>query len=72
MAAKPGELLLIDISQIKTVLLGGQKFWAIVEDNNMGFTWSFFVKKKNEQNNFILSLLKELQKEVKIISVAEK
>jgi hypothetical protein len=67
----PGERLMIDTSSVKKQSFGKSKFWLLVMDDNTGICWSKFLKKKSDQVDFLIELLKDLKaknaKTVKLI-----
>jgi len=56
-----GERLYVDISSIKGTSFGGAKFWALVVDDYSSYCWSYFLKKKDELEDKIVDLIKELR-----------
>jgi transposase InsO family protein len=52
------ERLKIDISSIKAVSYGQNKFWLAVLDDCTDHVWSFFIKKKNDTVDKVLILIK--------------
>jgi hypothetical protein len=63
---RAGERLFIDISSIQKKSYGGAKFWCLIVDDITDFCWSLFLKKKSDQVEDVVCLLK------KIISVYKK
>jgi hypothetical protein len=57
----PGERLYVDISSIKGKSFGGAKFWALIVDAFYGYCWSYFLKRKDELSNSVVSLIQELR-----------
>ena len=62
-ADRPGKRLFIDSSRIKATSLGGSKFWAMAVDDNSDYTWSFFVRNKDDQNGPFTTLFGKLKRE---------
>ena len=56
----------LDISSLTQVSLGGSKHLALMVDEATRYKKSFFLKKKNDQIEVILDLLKELKNKYKI------
>jgi transposase InsO family protein len=57
----PGERLYVDISSIKGKSFRGAKFWALIVDDFSGYCWSYFLKRKDELSNSVVSLIQELR-----------
>jgi len=57
----PGERFFIDGTHIKKKSIGGAKFWHLVVDDCTDFCWSFFLKKKSDQVDLILDLIKDVK-----------
>jgi hypothetical protein len=55
--------LYVDISSIKGTRFGGAKFWALIIDDFSIYCWSYFLKKKDELNDKVVELIKELKNE---------
>ena len=60
-AGSAGERLYLDISPIQAVGLGGSRFWCLLIDEFTKMKWSFFLKRKSDQVEKIIPLLKELK-----------
>jgi hypothetical protein len=56
----PGERLFIDTSSVKTKSFGGSKFWLLVVDDCTDVAWSAFLRKKSDQVDRIVELIKDL------------
>ena len=63
----PGKRIFIDISSPKTASLGGKHHWLLVVDDCTDMTWSFFLKKKSETSDKIISLIKDLKSKYEIV-----
>ena len=57
----PGERLFLDISSVKTTSIGGAKFWLLVQDDATDMCWSFFLKKKSDLAQSVLTLIINLR-----------
>jgi hypothetical protein len=53
----PGERLFIDITSVKHKSLGGKQFWLVIVDDATSFTWSYFLVKKSDTTQAMLSFL---------------
>jgi transposase InsO family protein len=66
-----GERLMIDTSSVKKQSFGKSKFWLLIMDDCTGVCWSRFLKKKSDQVELLINLLKDLKskhdKTVKLI-----
>jgi hypothetical protein len=62
MADKIGERIYMDISSIRAVSYGGNKFWLLVVDDKSDKTWSFFLKKKSDLADKMMVFLREMTK----------
>jgi hypothetical protein len=60
-AESAGERLYLDISSIQATGLGGSKFWCLLVDELTKMKWSFFLKKKSDQVEKVVTFLKELK-----------
>ena len=49
LATKPGEILHIDISHIKTPSFGRRSYWLLVVDDFTNLCWSHFLHNKDDQ-----------------------
>ena len=58
---KPGEKLWMDVSSIKQQSYAGSKFWLLIVDDRTDYCWSYFMKKKCEVGENLLSLMNELK-----------
>jgi hypothetical protein len=62
---------MIDTSSVKKQSFGKSKFWLLIMDDCTGVCWSRFLKKKSDQVDLIINLLKDLKskhnKTVKLI-----
>ena len=58
---KPGELVYIDISSIKSTSYGGNKFWLAFMDDYTEKCWSFFLKKKSDQVEVLKTFLTDMK-----------
>lgn len=67
----PGEHISIDISSPKTRSRTGKKHWLLAVDTCTDASWSWFLKKKDEQYDILLGFIKDLRakhgKQVKFI-----
>lgn len=54
----PGERFLIDISYIKRKSLGGKVTWLLIEDQATSMKWSFFMRRKGELIEKMMSFIK--------------
>jgi hypothetical protein len=54
----PGERFLIDISYIKRKSLGGKDTWLLIEDQATSMKWSFFMRRKGELIDKMMSSIK--------------
>jgi hypothetical protein len=59
-ATKPGELMCSDISSVKTTTEQGHRYWLLVIDTYTKMKWSFFLRKKEEQAEVLVNLVKEI------------
>ena len=59
-AGQAGERLFLDTSQIKSTSYGGAKFWVLLVDDYTNMAFSIFVKKKSQQVDLVVALIKEL------------
>eukprot|EP00984_Skeletonema_dohrnii_P022875 scaffold11976_cov67-Skeletonema_dohrnii-CCMP3373.AAC.1 len=57
----PGERLFIDISSPKQTSLGGKKHWLLALDDCTDSSWSWFMKKKDEQYTHLIGHIKDLK-----------
>jgi hypothetical protein len=65
----PGERLYVDTSSIKGKSFGGTKFWALIVDDFSGYCWSYFLKRKDELSNSIVSLIQELRNDNMFVKI---
>ncbi len=61
----PGERIFIDTSSVRTKSFGGSKFWLLVVDDCTDVAWSAFLRKKSDQVDRIVDLIKDLAKKHK-------
>ena len=66
-----GRRLFIYISSPSTVSLGSKKHWIFVVEDRNDYALSFFLKKKNELKDVMISLFKDL-KEIFAVTMLEK
>ena len=59
----PGQRLSIDISSVKTPSSVRKQFWLLVIDQATSMKWSFFIPKKSDQVDHLISLVKEINQE---------
>jgi hypothetical protein len=59
----PGERLLIDISYIRKKSLGGKDTWLLIEDQATSMKWNFFMRRKGELINQMMTFIKKLKAE---------
>jgi hypothetical protein len=64
-AAIKGEILIIDLSCIKTESVAANRYWLLIMDEYTNFLWSYFLKTKDEQVSVINKRIKRLQEEPK-------
>jgi len=57
----PGERLFIDVSSAKHPSISGTKYWLLVVDDATDFSWSSFLKSKDEVVNYLIPFLKNLK-----------
>ena len=58
---KKGELLMLDISSVKSVSFGNRKFWLGVLDFKTDYLWSYYLKSKDELYDNVLHLIDDLK-----------
>ena len=63
----PGERFFIDISPPKSASLGGKHHWLLKVDDCTNMMWSYFLKKKSETSDKIISLIKDLKSKYEIV-----
>ena len=63
---KPGYRVFIDICSFKQVSRGGNRHWLIVVDEFSDITHSFFLKRKSDQIQIMLMLIRGLSKKYNI------
>jgi hypothetical protein len=61
----PGERIFNDTSSVKTKSFGGSKLWLLVVDDCTDVAWSAFLRKKSDQVDRIVELIKDLAKKHK-------
>ena len=60
-SVEKGNRLFIDISSIKSTSFGGKKFWLLALDDFSDYSFSFFLKSKDELSATVRALIKELK-----------
>ena len=63
----PDKRIFIDISSPKTGILGGKHHWLLVVDDCTDMSWNYFLKKKSETADKIISLIKDLKSKHEIV-----
>ena len=63
--SRPLERYGMDISSCSSVSIGGKRYWALWVDYASGFTWSMFLKQKNDLVNEGVRFLKQRMREFK-------
>ena len=58
---KPGERLCIDISSVRSTSFSGSKFWLLAVDECTSMCWSFFLKKKSELSDKMITFIKMMR-----------
>ena len=53
-ATKTGERIFIDISQLSTPSMGGNKYWLLIVDDHTDYAWSYFLRNKSDTTTTIL------------------
>jgi hypothetical protein len=61
-ADKIGERIYMDISSIKSTSYGGRKFWLLLVDDKSDRSWSFFLKKKSDLQDTVMTFLRDMAK----------
>ncbi len=56
----PGEWLFVDISHVKNQSFGGLQYWLFAVDDVMDFSFSLFLKMKDQMARAMILLIKEL------------
>jgi len=56
----PGKQLLIDISHVKSRSYSGLQYWFLAINNVMDFSFSLFLKMKDQTSRAMILLIKEL------------
>ena len=62
----PGERVFIDITPMKFSSLGGSRNWLLVVDDFSDFCWAFFLKRKDELAEKMISFVKEMRNKFRI------
>jgi hypothetical protein len=65
-ATVKGKRLMIDISWIKTESVAKNRYWLLIMDEYTNFSWSYFMKNKDDQVSIVIKHIKMLQNEPKI------
>ena len=60
-SAIPGESLFMDITLMKFSSLGGSKNWLLIVDDFLDYCWPFFLKRKDEVVEKMVSFIKEMK-----------
>ncbi len=63
----PGERLFVNISHMKSLSFGGLQYWLLTVDNAMDFSFSLFLKTKDQMAKAMISLIWELQDQENIV-----
>ena len=59
-AKNPGEMIFIDISSVMHPSAGGKKHWLLIVDESTDCTHCFFLKKKSDMIEIMLTWIKSL------------
>ena len=66
-----GQRIMFDISSIRAISQGGNKFWLLIMDEFTNYCWSYFLRNKNDLSEilieWILNFNDQYKKQVKII-----
>ena len=60
-AEKLGGQIYLDISSIQAVGIGGSKFWCLLVDKFTNVKWSFFLKRKFDMVEKVITFCMELK-----------
>jgi hypothetical protein len=63
----PGERLYIDQSYIRQKSYGGREYWLLIVDDCTDLCWSHFLKSRDEQNSFLISMIKDLKAKAQVV-----
>jgi hypothetical protein len=66
-STEPGERLYIDQSYIRQKSYGGRECWLLIVDDCTDHCWSHFLKSRDEQNSFLISIIKDLKAKAQVI-----
>jgi hypothetical protein len=62
-ATKKGEPLLVNISCIRAATFVDNGYWLLIMDEYTNYSWSYFMKTKDETIHHVINLILDLQKD---------